>query len=89
MHLRAVLEASWGHPRRLGGHLGRIGGIFEAISGRLGGFDSHLEPSWAICWGIGDLSGGWRDGPKRQGEFFWKKNQNHNLRSSARQAPLR
>ena len=84
----AVLEASWNNLSRLGGHLGNLGGHL----GRLGG---HLGPSWSHLGGffpevssLAILTGGRRVGPKPTGEFFWKKNQNHNLRNLARQAPL-
>ena len=80
---------SWTILGGLGGHLGPSWrpswanvAILEAILSRLGGFFGELS-SWAI------FPGPQRDGPKPHGEFFWKKNQNQDLRSPARQAPLR
>ena len=61
-------------------HLGAILAVWEAILAVLEAILGHLGAVWnekTFCNRLrAILSGGWRDVPERQGEFFWKKNHN-------------
>ena len=70
-----ILEAILGQRGHLGGHLEPSWRKIWELGDGMG----VLRVLWGrVIPKIAGLPGGRRDGPKRQGEFFWKKNQNQN-----------